>query len=144
MIAGVDAIRRHATRAAWLAPVACALAWLGLAIAIVPFQHYIARVRAPLYSAAETVRADARGRRCAIAANVVPQLMWATGCDVIVARSAPKLEAPWPAVEVKYMVSAPHVVLAKSLFDKVAATAHATPHELVVANPAARVWRLDP
>ena len=144
VIAGVDAIRRYVTRAEWLAPVACGLAWLGLAIAIVPFQHYIARLRAPLYAAAGAIESDDHGRRCAIAANVVPQLMWATGCEVIVAHSAPNVEAPWPAVEVKYVVSVPHAILSQSLLDEVAATAHATPHELAVANPAARVWRLDP
>jgi hypothetical protein len=35
-------------------------------------------------------------------------------------------------------------VITDGLLDAVAATAHATARELVVANPAARAWRLDP
>ena len=143
VIAGVDAIRTHATHERAAAGIV-GLAWLGLAIGIVPFQHYVARLRAPLYAAGAAVRADAHGRSCAIAANVVPQLMWATGCDVIVAHAAPSLAAPWPAVEVKYVVSAPHAVVGKALLDDVAATARAMPHEIEVANPDAHAWRLDP
>jgi hypothetical protein len=131
-----------------LAVVACALAWLGLAIAIVPFQRYLAELRAPLYATAATVRADAAGRPCAIAANVAPQLMWATHCDVIIAKTASKLRAPWPpGAHVKYVVSAPHAVVSASQLDDVAATAKAVPHELAVASPGspeARAWRLGP
>jgi 4-amino-4-deoxy-L-arabinose transferase-like glycosyltransferase len=143
VIAGVDAIRTHATSERAAAGIV-GLAWLGLAIAIVPFQHYVARMRAPLYAAGAAVRDDAHGRSCAIAANVVPQLIWATGCAVIVAHSVPKLVAPWPTVEVKYIVSAPHAVVSNVLLGEVAATARAMPHEISVANPDAHAWRLDP
>lgn len=143
VIAGVDAIRTHATceRAA---AVLVGLAWLGLAVGIVPFEHHLAELRAPLYAAGASVRFDARGRSCAIAANVVPQLIWSTGCEVIVAHFAPNLVQPWPAVEVKYLVSVPHAVIGQALLEDVAATARALPHAIAVANPDAHVWRLDP
>ncbi|MEO8842575.1 MAG: hypothetical protein ABI591_15810 [Kofleriaceae bacterium] len=139
VIAGVDAVRTHATHERVAAGVV-GLAWLGLAIGIVPFQHHVAELRAPLYAAADAVRRDAGGRSCAIAANVVPQLMWATGCDVIVAHNAPKLT--WPPVDVKYVVSAPHAVVSKLLLEDVAG--RAMPREISVANPDAHAWRLDP
>lgn len=146
VIAGVDAIRP--LERPRLAVAACALAWLGIAIAIVPFQHYLAELRAPLYATATTVRADAAGRPCAIAANVAPQLMWATHCDVIIAKTASKLREPWPpGARVKYVVSAPHAVVSASQLEDVAATAQAVPHELAVASPGspeARAWRLGP
>ena len=128
--------------------LACALAWLGLAIAIVPFQHFLAELRRPLYATATTVRDDAAGRPCAIAANVAPQLIWATHCEVIIAKTAPSLREPWPAIaRVKYVVSVPHAVVSAIQLQAVAATAHAAPHELAVASPGspeARAWRLDP
>jgi 4-amino-4-deoxy-L-arabinose transferase-like glycosyltransferase len=146
VVAGVDVMRRFPRPR--LAVLACALAWLGLALAIVPFQHFLAELRQPLYATATAVRDDAAGRPCAIAANVAPQLIWATRCDVIIAKTAPSLREPWPpAARVKYVVSAPHAVVPAIQLQAVAATAHAVPHELAVANPGspeARVWRLDP
>jgi hypothetical protein len=146
VIAGVDMLGPVARPR--LAVAACALAWLGLAIAIVPFQHYLAELRAPLYATATAVRADAAGRPCAIAANVAPQLMWATHCDVIIAKTASKLLQPWPpGARVKYVVSAPHAVVSASQLVEVAATANAVPHELAIASPGspeARAWRLGP
>jgi dolichyl-phosphate-mannose-protein mannosyltransferase len=146
VVAGVDVIRRLDRPR--LAVAACALAWLGLAIAIVPFQHYLAELRRPLYATATAVRDDAAGRPCAIAANVAPQLIWATHCDVIIAKTAPSLREPWPPdARVKYVVSAPHAVVSAIQLQAVAATAHAVPHELAVASPGspeARAWRLDP
>ena len=151
VIAGVDAIRRwHAarpgrlgTRAPALAAGCLALAWLGLAIGIVPYNRWLAGLRAPLFAAAATVRADDQGRSCAIAANVAPQLIWATRCQVVVAKTLPKLPEPWPDVARHYVVSAPHAVLARALLDEIAGTLAATPSELAVATPGARVWRLD-
>jgi 4-amino-4-deoxy-L-arabinose transferase-like glycosyltransferase len=141
VIAGVDAIRTHATHEG-AAAAFVGLAWLGLAIGIVPFQHYVARLRAPLYAAGAAIRADANGRPCAIAAKVVPQLMWSTGCDVLVAHTVPNQSAPWPAVELRYIVSAPHAVVGDGLLDDLAG--HARLHEIDVSNPDAHAWRLDP
>jgi 4-amino-4-deoxy-L-arabinose transferase-like glycosyltransferase len=149
VVAGVDVLRRLGPRLAVrpsLAVAACGLAWLGIAIAIVPYQHFLATLRRPLYAAASAVRDDAAGRPCAIAANVAPQLIWATRCEVVIAKTAPKLQAPWPAGTIDYVVSAPHAVIAPALLHDVAATAHAVPHELAVANkdaPEVHVWRLD-
>ena len=155
VVAGVDVLRRGAhsnqvraesaersevEKIPRLATAACGLAWLGLAIAIVPYQHYLADLRRPLYSAAAAVRDDAAGRPCAIAANVAPQLIWATRCEVVIAKTA----APWPAgATVLYVVSAPHAVISPGLLQDFAATAHAIPHELSVSSPEARAWRLD-
>ena len=145
VVAGVDVIRRLDRPR--LAVGACALAWLGLAIAIVPFQRYLAELRHPLYAAATAVRDDAAGRPCAIAANVAPQLIWATHCDVIIAKTAPNLRSPWPAsARVKYVVSAPHAVVLPVLLQALAGTAQAVPHQLAVesaGSPDARAWRLD-
>ncbi|MEP6861617.1 MAG: glycosyltransferase family 39 protein [Deltaproteobacteria bacterium] len=150
VVAGVDVLRRldrPKLAGARIAAVACGLAWLGLAIGIVPFQRYLTDLRRPLYTMAAAVRDDAKGRPCAIAANVAPQLIWATHCAVIIAKTAAKLPAPWPpAARVKYVVSAPHAVVSPSQLQAVAATAQAVPHELAVASPGspeARAWRLD-
>ncbi|HET9992664.1 MAG TPA: glycosyltransferase family 39 protein [Kofleriaceae bacterium] len=151
VVAGVDVLRGDrldlAARGARVAVVACGLAWLGLAIAIVPYQHYLARHRRPLYAAAAAVRDDAAGRPCAIAANLAPQLIWATGCEVVIAKTAAKLASPWPpAAVVEYVVSVPYAVISPGLLRDVAATARARPHELPISDstsPEARAWRLD-
>ena len=143
VIAGVDAIRTHAASERGAAGV-IGLAWLGLALAIVPFQRHLARVRAPLFAAGDTVRADTRGRACVIAANVAPQLMWSTRCSVVIAHSLPHLLEPWPSADAKYIVSVPHASLTPALIEEVSAIAHATPHEITVASPHAQVWRLEP
>jgi len=142
VIAGVDVLREIALPR--LAVATIALAWLGIAILIVPYDARLARQRHVLYAAAEAIRKDAAGQPCAIAANVAPQLIWATRCDVVIAKSAPKLYAPWPDdATKKYVVSIAHAVIAPALLEAVAATAHGAPHELVVASPDAHVWRLD-
>lgn len=149
VISGVDAIRRYfaarpIARIGEVALVLVGTAWLVLAVLIVPFHHDVARRRAPLYAAAATVRDDAKGRPCAIAANVVPQLIWATHCATIVASAAPQLPHPWPATELHYIVSVPHAQLGPHAVNDVAATVPGTPRELSVAQPEARVWRVDP
>jgi hypothetical protein len=149
VIAGVDAIRRYfaarpIARIDEVALVLVGTAWLVLAALIVPFHHDVARRRAPLYAAAATVRDDAKGRPCAIAANVVPQLIWATHCMTIVASVAPQLPHPWPPTELHYIVSVPHAQLGPHVVSDVAATVPGTPRELSVAHPEARVWRVDP
>jgi 4-amino-4-deoxy-L-arabinose transferase-like glycosyltransferase len=150
VVAGVDVIRRWAVahpsalrRGPAIALACVALAWLGVTIAIVPYGHYLGRLRAPLFAAADTVRGDAHGRSCAIAANVMPQLIWSTRCEVIVAKTLSKLRVPWPPVERHYVVSAPHAVLAPALLAEIAGTLAATPRELPVASDAAHVWNLD-
>ncbi|CAN5337080.1 hypothetical protein BH11MYX1_BH11MYX1_39600 [soil metagenome] len=149
VIAGVDAIRRYFAahpidRIGDVALVLVGTAWLVLAALIVPFHHEVARRRAPLYAAAATVRDDAKGRPCAIAANVVPQLIWATHCMTIVARVAPQLPHPWPPTELHYIVSVPHAQLGAQAVSDVAATVPGTPHELAVPDPHSQVWRVDP
>ncbi len=148
VIAGVDAIRRgFAVRPVAHAPqVALGLvasAWLILAILIVPLHREVAARRAPLYAAAATVRDDAKGRPCAIAANVVPQLIWATRCVTIVARIAPKLSHPWPPAELHYIVSVPHALLGPQAVSDVAATVPGIARELSVGNPSSQVWRVE-
>ena len=148
VIAGTDAIRRYVAahpirHGSTLALALVAIAWVVLAIAIVPFHRHVAELRAPLYAAAATVREDARGRSCAIAANVVPQLIWATHCQTIVARTATKLVQPWPAAELHYIVSVPHAQLVPRVVREVAATVPGTPHAIAVPDPAAQVWRVE-
>jgi len=148
VIAGVDAVRRYfaarpVARAPQLALGLVAAAWVILAIMIVPFHHEIAALRAPLYAAAATVRDDAKGRPCAIAANVVPQLIWATHCMTIVALVAPKPPHPWPRAELHYIVSVPHALLGPQAVSDVAATLPGTARELFVDNPSSQVWRVE-
>ncbi len=148
VIAGVDAIRRYVAahpfaRSGEVALGLVATAWLILAILIVPFHRDVAERRAPLYTAAATVRADANGRPCAIAANVVPQLIWATRCMTIVARTAPKLDHPWPPAERHYIVSVPHALLGPQAVSDVAATVPGAAHALANPDPASQVWRVE-
>ncbi|MEO8550939.1 MAG: hypothetical protein ABI678_13230 [Kofleriaceae bacterium] len=140
VIAGVAMLRPYLGR---VAALVCALAWLGVAIAIVPYQHWLADQRAPLYAAAEAIRSDARERPCAIAANVAPQLIWITRCEVVIAKTAPKLEAPWPAGNMLYVASVPHAQVPPALLGELARIAGAMPMALIVASPDARAWRLD-
>jgi hypothetical protein len=143
-IAGVDVVRRYAASSrspvglaagSRVAAGAIAVAWLGLAIGIVPYNRWLADKRAPLYAAAEAVRADAHGRTCTVAANVIPQLMWITRCDAVVAKTARTLPSG-----LVYVVSAPHAVVAIA---PVAGVAGAVPRELAVASDQAQAWRLD-
>jgi len=140
VIAGVALVRPYLGR---IAAAACALAWLGVAIAIVPYQHWLRDQRAPLYAAAEAIRTDAHAQPCTIAANVAPQLIWTTHCEVVIAKTAPKLPAPWPEGTLRYVASVPHAQVPQALLAELARLATAVPVELAVTDPAARAWRLD-
>lgn len=141
VIAGVDTLR-HFDRPR-LAIAAVALAWTGLAIGIVPFQHHVRDLRAPLYAAADAIRTDAGGRPCAIAANVAPQLIWATRCQVVIAKTLPKLPEPWPPGAARYLVSAPHAVLPAALLDQIAPARKPLPVAYTDQGTEAQAWIID-
>ncbi|MFT3691687.1 MAG: glycosyltransferase family 39 protein [Kofleriaceae bacterium] len=133
-IAGVDTLRRYDLPRAAL--VVIGLAWLGIAIGIVPFQRSLTEVRTPLYAAAEAIRIDDHGRPCAIAANVAPQLIWITRCQVVVAKTLPKVADPWPHEAERYIVSVPHALLPTALLDQIAPARRPLP----VGSPDAQAW----
>jgi len=141
VVLGVAAIVRYASErryAARIAIVLVALAWLGVAIAMVPFVRFLASERTPLVAAATAVRADAADRPCVIAAREVAQLMWYAGCDGFRARRDGPPPPPTDARE--YVVSVPHATLDPA---PIAAAHRATAVELPTADPRASAWRID-
>jgi hypothetical protein len=96
----------------------------------------MAELRAPIVWAADAIRGDAAGRRCAAVAATVPQLEWYAGCEVY---KSQQLVAPMPADRVRYAVAVPNgeIDLPSAL-----AVHHlgATP---VASEAGAQVWRLE-
>jgi hypothetical protein len=83
VVVGVDACDRAVTAERWrrVALGAVIASWLGCAIAIVPYEHHVARGLGELTAAAAAIRADAAGRPCTVVARAIPQLMWYARCD---------------------------------------------------------------
>jgi hypothetical protein len=113
-----------------------ALAWLGVAIAVVPLQRSIAHARAPLVAAGDVIREDAGGRPCLVSATAVAQLMWYARC----AGSAAAFDEPWPADRIPYAVSLPGQRLDLAAL---AARRGLTIHPLAVRVPRSQVGRLQ-
>jgi len=137
VVLGVDAIARYARgrydRIA-LALVGCA--WIAVAVAVVPYNRWLASERAPIVEAANAIVDDARGQPCVVAARAVTQLMWYSGCaHALVHPLAPP--PAWPPARRRYVVSLPHLAIP----DVAPLAAHAT--LLPVAAERTTVWRVD-
>lgn len=137
VIAGVATLRAYLGK---VALALCGLAWLGAAIAVVPYQHFLVEHRTALYATAAAIRDDAHGRPCTIAANVAPQLIWVTHCEVVVAKTA---AAEWDGDGLAYIATVPHAQVPALQFADLVRLANAQASELTVASPYARAWRLD-
>jgi 4-amino-4-deoxy-L-arabinose transferase-like glycosyltransferase len=114
VVLGVDGVARFAEdrklagRRFALALVA--LAWLGCAIAIVPYTRWLSRERGFIVAAAAAIRTDAAGRPCVANARVVTQLMWYTGCEGYLYKPETGLP-PAPQNKLEYVVSVPHALI---------------------------------
>jgi 4-amino-4-deoxy-L-arabinose transferase-like glycosyltransferase len=115
-----------------------AVSWLGCAVAVVPFDVHLARLRVPLMAAAETIRADAHGQPCIVVARVVTQLAWYTGCQTELLRD-PRELAPIPPGVRGYIASVPHGTADVA---EVAAALHATPGPIATGDDRSQVWLL--
>jgi 4-amino-4-deoxy-L-arabinose transferase-like glycosyltransferase len=111
VVLGVDAVIRYARgRYGRIALVLVGCAWLAVAIAVVPYNRWLASERAPIVTAATTIVHDTAGQPCVVAARAVTQLMWYSGCShVLVHPLAPPPE--WPAGRRRYVVSLPHLAI---------------------------------
>lgn len=89
-----------------LALVVVSLAWLGVAIAVIPYQRRLADLRAPYIAASDAIRADAGTQPCLIAARIVPQLMWYSRCEGLLVGS-PEDVPPSCGAQRLYVVSLP-------------------------------------
>jgi len=138
VVLGVDALLRYLPQSSrQLGPGLVALAWLGMAIAVVPIARYVTQQRAPLWHAAGAVTSDAAGRSCVVAARDAPELIWATHCKIV--RATPPYQ-PLPADRLRYVVSVPRLTVDVA---PIAEVEHAAARALFAADGAA-VWRLDP
>jgi hypothetical protein len=140
VVLGVAFVRR-ATRARprpRLALALVALSWLGCAVAIVPYNVHLARLRAPLVAAATAIQADARQEPCLVVARVVTQLAWYTRCDTMLLRDPTRLDELPPGTRA-YLVSVPHGTTGP---DVVAATLHRTPWPIATHDDLSNVWQL--
>jgi hypothetical protein len=100
VVLGVATLARLARPRLALALVA--VAWLGVAVASVPYNLHLSNLRAPIIEAARVVEADAAGRPCLAVAGIVPQLMWYARCDGMVTTYVGVV--PWPPKQA-YVVS---------------------------------------
>src|SRR5262249_55110918 len=84
VVLGLEAIGRYAARGrlriGGAAGVIVGLAWLGTLIAAVPHNRWLANHRTDVVAASAAIRADDGAGPCVIAARVVPQLVWYSGC----------------------------------------------------------------
>jgi len=141
-VIGVDTARHALAARPRLARAAGAIvvaAWLAAAVAMVPYNRWLAGERAPLVAAARAIRDDAGGGRCLVACRVVTQLMWYTGCDGFLLRDLTKLP-PWPTDVRRYVASVPH---GTAPIEPIAASQHATAIALPTGEPRAQLWRLE-
>ncbi|HUJ63265.1 MAG TPA: glycosyltransferase family 39 protein [Kofleriaceae bacterium] len=140
VVLGVELAQRTLRPRRHLALALVCAAWLGAAIAIVPYNRYIANLRGPLMAAATAIRADDAGRPCTIVSRVVTQLMWYTGCDSLLLRDPDHLDDVTPGHRV-YFVSVPHGVAQVA---PVARTLHSVATPLATGDPLSQVWTLAP
>jgi hypothetical protein len=134
-VIGVDAVARIGRPGLALAAVAAA--WLGAAVTQVAVCRGTARSRAPIVRAADAIRADAGGRRCAAVAAVAPQVAWYSGCEVYLSQL---LDAPMPADRARYAVAFAGGPID---LDRVVAVHHLRATPLATGDPDAQVWRLE-
>lgn len=134
-VIGVDTVARIGRPGVALAMVAAT--WLGTIATQVVVCRGAARIRAPIVRAADAMRADAAGRRCAAVAAMVPQVAWYSGCRVYLSRL---LDAPMPADRVRYALATAHRPID---LDRVVAIHHAHPAPLATGDPDAQAWRLE-
>jgi hypothetical protein len=134
-VIGVDTLARIGRPGVALAMVAAA--WLGTIATQVVVCRGAAPGRAPIVRAADAVRADAAGRRCAVVAAAVPQVAWYSRCQVYLSRL---LDAPMPADRARYAVATAHRPID---LDRAAAVHHARAAPLATGDPDAQVWRLE-
>ena len=132
---GVDTVARIGRPRVALAMVAAT--WLGAVVAQVVVCRSVARIDTPIVRAADAVRADAAGRRCAAVAAVAPQVAWYSGCQVYPWRL---LDAPMPVDRVRYALATAHRPID---LDQVAAVHHARAAPLPTGDPDAQAWRLE-
>jgi 4-amino-4-deoxy-L-arabinose transferase-like glycosyltransferase len=135
VVLGVETWRAAARPRVALAVVG--LAWLAIAIAIVPYDQKVTRAREAITAAATAIRADRGARPCVVIAGMVPQLIWYTGCaGERVVSVAPASLAPGRA---RYVVSTPYAVIDGDAF----AAAHGvTLVALPTADDRTRVWAI--
>ena len=132
VVPGVATFARLGRPRIALGLVACA--WLGVAVAIVPYNRRLAELRQPIVRAARVVAADAAGRPCLAIARIVPQLMWYGRCDGRLAVHAGAM--PWPQRRA-YLVSLPEHRLERG------AVGPRPAHELPAGDPRIQVWVLE-
>lgn len=135
VVLGCDALSRLGRPR--LAALAVAAAWLGAIAGQIAGCRTAQRSRAPIVRAAQVIDADAAGRPCAVAAPIIPQLAWYSGCVIV--RST-TMDAPMPADRVRYVaafgggaIELPRVLAYNPL--------RAVP--LPTGDPGAQVWRLE-
>ena len=159
-VTGVDSLARIGRPGVALAIVAAA--WLGTIVTEVVVCRGATRIRAPIVRAADAVRVDAAGRRCAVVAAMVPQVAWYSHCQVYLSRL---LDAPMPADRVRYAVATAHRPIERSEMgggdpagfaggaggkaprgidlDRAVVGHHARAVPLPTGDPDAQVWRLE-
>jgi len=135
VVLGVDRVARLDRPR--IAAALVAAAWLGAAIASAWYQRYLDRERAPIVEAGRVLRGDAAGRPCVAVALIAPQLMWYSGCDVVLSAL---LVAPLPADHRRYAVSFTRWPIDLA---KIVAAQHLRATPIATTDPRATVWSLD-
>ena len=147
VVLGVELVARTLRPRRRLALGLVAGAWLGAAVAVVPFQLHLAYLRAPLRSAAAAIADDAHGRSCAAICKVVTQLMWYTGCEGVLLRDPATLRDQLrsgtgvTSFDVMYVVSVPH---AQTMVEPVVTGLAARGADVLPSGDArAGLWRIQ-
>lgn len=146
VVLGVDAVRRVAAAKQWrIARVAgglVALAWLAVAVIVVPYDRHLANEREPIVVAAQSIVDDSAGRPCVIGARVVTQLMWYARCHELLIHADGAVD-PWPVGSGRrYLVSLPHQVIDPQRAAR-GATLRQLPLRGAERNDKTSVWSLD-
>ncbi|MEJ7603572.1 MAG: hypothetical protein WKG01_37140, partial [Kofleriaceae bacterium] len=145
VVPGVATLAKLARPRLALSLVACA--WLGVAIAVVPYNRRLAELRQPIVLAARAISSDAAGRPCFVVARIVPQLMWYAHCDGLMPSYLEAVPCPQ---RLPYVVSLPghelelDAVLPGTGSESRPLRSRPGPaRELPVVDPRVRVWALD-
>jgi hypothetical protein len=138
VVIGVAAVRRAFAPRPLAALALVVGSWLGCAIAVLPYNNFLARARRPLVAAASAIRTDAAGEPCTVIARVITQLAWYTECEPELLRDPTRLDAP-PSGERAYVASVPSGT-ADVL--TVAATLHLAAWPIATYDELSHVWRL--
>jgi 4-amino-4-deoxy-L-arabinose transferase-like glycosyltransferase len=137
VVLGVETLAHHRLARPRAAFALVALSWLGVAIAAPIYYHHIDDARAPIVEAAQVIRAHGGDRPCIVVALIAPQLMWYSGCGVVL---APLLVEPLPADRDRYAVS---FALWPIDVSAVLAAQHLQATPIATRDPRARVYRLQ-